>query len=83
MGQFIGGGVDARIQLAARHGTANQAYAFGLFGIEHVAGQQIFLGACVADQLRPDNGTAVARHITHLDMRVAESCIVYSDRDVA
>jgi hypothetical protein len=48
-----------------------------------VAGEQIFLGAREADELRPDQCAAITCHEAGVDMRITDLGMVSRDNDVA
>ena len=79
----FGHGVDRIIELVGRYGVVDQADLRRAGCGQQIAGQQIFLGPRVANQLRPNDRATIAGDETDRDMGVANLGRVGGIDDVA
>src|SRR3954451_22780615 len=81
-GKAAGQRIDLLVQFPRRHDVVDQADAVRLGGGHQVAGEQVFLGAGEADQLRPDQCAAVTGDEAGVDVRVANLRRIGGNDDV-
>src|SRR5215469_5188260 len=82
-GQSLRQLVHMAVEFLVRDDMVDQADAFGLARWQQVARQQIFLRPGVANELRPNHGTAIACHEPHPHMRIPNPCTFSSIAHVA
>ena len=82
-GEQLGGHFgDLGIEFGGWHGVIDQPDFGGFRCLDQIARQQKFLGAGIADELRPDHRAAIAGHQPDLDMGIADHGIFIGDDDV-
>src|ERR1700730_17589335 len=75
--------IDGPIEVFSGHGPVDEPDPGRLLASYGITGEQEFLGPRVADELRPDDRTAVSRNVADFDVRIGNLCMACRDDDVA